>query len=62
VSILHAICPEDAEFLRKEVIARFPQLEGKITMSWIGPIIGATCGPGIIALYFYGKKVEEGDE
>jgi hypothetical protein len=31
-------------------------------MSWIGPIIGATCGPGIIALYFYGKKVEEGDE
>ena len=62
VSILHAVCPEDAEFLRQEVVARFPQLEGKITMSWIGPIIGATCGPGIVALYFFGKKVEDGDE
>lgn len=60
VAILHADCLEDAESLRQDIVASFPELEGKITISWLGPIIGATCGPGIVALYFFGKKVEEG--
>ena len=60
VSICHAVSPDDAEILRQEIVARIPALEGKITTSWIGPIIGATCGPGIVAAFFYGKKVTEG--
>ncbi|MBE5745260.1 MAG: DegV family protein [Clostridiales bacterium] len=60
VCITHAVAPEDAEILRQEIVARIPALEGKISVSWIGPIIGATCGPGIVAAFFYGKKVTEG--
>lgn len=60
VCISHAVCPEGAEELKKEILARLPQLEGKITTTWMGPIIGATCGPGIVSAFFYGKKVTEG--
>ena len=60
VCITHAVSPDDAEFLRQEIVARIPALEGKITVTWLGPIIGATCGPGIVAAFFYGKKVTEG--
>ncbi|MBQ7923974.1 MAG: DegV family protein [Clostridia bacterium] len=60
VCISHAVCPEGAEELKKEILAHLPQLEGKITTTWLGPIIGATCGPGIVAVFFYGKKVTEG--
>ncbi len=62
VNIVHADCPEEAELLQKEVVARFPSLDGKITVSWIGPIIGASCGPGTLAIYFFGKPVTEGAE
>lgn len=60
VAIAHADCLEDAEVLRQEIVASMPELEGKINITWLGPIIGATCGPGIVAIYFFGKKVEEG--
>lgn len=60
VCICHAVSPDDAEILRQEIVARIPALEGKITVSWIGPIIGATCGPGIVGAFFYGKKVTDG--
>ena len=35
----------------------------KVYINWIGPIIGTTCGPGILATFCYGKEVErfEGD-
>lgn len=34
-----------------------------VHINWIGPIIGTTCGPGILATFCYGKEVErfEGD-
>lgn len=34
-----------------------------VEINWIGPIIGTTCGPGIIATFCYGKEVTrfEGD-
>ncbi|MBE7085307.1 MAG: DegV family protein [Clostridiales bacterium] len=60
VCITHAVAPDDAEILRQEIVARIPALEGKITVTWMGPIIGATCGPGIVSAFFYGKKVTEG--
>jgi hypothetical protein len=32
-------------------------------MNYIGPIVGATCGPGTIAIFAFGKEVTrfEGD-
>lgn len=57
VRVVHADCPEDAEELRKRVQA---ELEGKgieVDVGYIGPIVGATTGPGTLAIYFYGTEV-----
>lgn len=39
------------------------ELNIKCTVTWIGPIIGATCGPGVLAVFTRGKEVTrfEGD-
>lgn len=39
------------------------ELDVKVTVTWIGPIIGATCGPGVLAVFTRGKEVTrfEGD-
>lgn len=57
VRVVHADCPEDAEELRKRIQA---ELDGKgitVDVGYIGPIVGATTGPGTLAIYFYGKEV-----
>jgi fatty acid-binding protein DegV len=30
----------------------------EITLGYIGPIVGASCGPGVLGVYFIGKEVE----
>ena len=39
------------------------ELHVKVRITWIGPIVGTTCGPGVIATFCYGKEVTrfEGD-
>lgn len=55
IYVVHGDCPEDAEKL-KGMIQEF--LPGKeVNIHPLGPIIGATTGPGTVAIYFYGKKV-----
>ena len=51
---------ERAEGLKKRVE---DELHIKATIQWIGPIVGTTCGPGIIATFCRGKEVTryEGD-
>ncbi|MCQ2800356.1 MAG: DegV family protein [Bacilli bacterium] len=51
---------ERAEALKKRVE---DELHIKATIEWIGPIVGTTCGPGIIATFCRGKEVTryEGD-
>lgn len=51
---------ERAEGLKKRVEE---ELNMKATIVWIGPIVGTTCGPGVIATFCYGKEVTryEGD-
>ena len=51
---------ERAEALKKRVE---DELKVKATIQWIGPIVGTTCGPGIIATFCHGKEVTryEGD-
>ena len=43
-----------AEIIKKKLKEEF-NIEPQIF--WIGPIVGTTCGPGIIATYCFGKEV-----
>ena len=49
--ILHADCQKDAEFIRDEVKAAYPQV-GNISISALGVVIGAHCGPGLITVFY----------
>ncbi len=56
VAIVHADCAEDAEYLKKRVEE---ELKPKDTyVNFIGPIIGASTGPGMIAIYCKGEEVD----
>ena len=52
VHILHADCLEDAEFVRDEIRKAVPSV-GKITISALGVVIGAHCGPGLLTVFYY---------
>lgn len=56
VIIMHADCEDDVEFL-KNYITEKTELAHPVEIGRIGPIIGASAGPGTIAIYFYGKEV-----
>lgn len=59
--LTHADCLEDAELLRDEIqkIAPFK----KVTISTIGPIVGASVGPGTVIAFCHGTEVTiEGNE
>lgn len=53
--ITNADCPDDAELLKSMIHEANPEIE--IEIEKMGPIIGASTGPGMIAIYFYGKEV-----
>ena len=52
--ILHADAPEDAEELKKLALKKIPELQ--IRIDNVGPVIGAHCGPGTLAITFLGKE------
>ena len=60
VFIGQGMAQERAEGLKKRIE---DELKVKVTVEWIGPIVGTTCGPGIIATFCRGKEVTryEGD-
>ena len=49
--ILNADCLADAEHVRDEVRAAFPDM-GEITISNLGVVIGAHCGPGLLTVFY----------
>lgn len=51
VHILHADCLADAEFIRDEIKKAYPAI-GRITISALGVVIGAHCGPGLLAVFY----------
>ena len=53
--IIHADAPEDAARLEKLLHERIPEL-GEIMTWYVGPVIGAHCGPGTVAVCFFGKE------
>ena len=53
--IIHADAPEDAQRLEKLLRERVPDL-ADIQTWYVGPVIGAHCGPGTIAICYFGKE------
>ena len=53
--IMHADAPEDAMRLDKLLRERVPELT-EIQTWYVGPVIGAHCGPGTVAVCYFGKK------
>ena len=54
IFISHGNAPEDAEYVAKQVKARFSV--PKVYINYIGPVIGSHAGPGTVALFFLGKS------
>ncbi len=57
VLVLHADDPEDAERCRSLVAQKLPGAD--ILVENVGPVIGAHCGPGTVALCYIGTKERE---
>ena len=53
--IVHADDPEDAKLLKDRLLELVPAL-GDIPIENVGPVIGAHCGPGTLAICFFGKE------
>ncbi len=56
VAVLHADDPEAAKMVKDAILAKI-QVKGFYD-GILGPIIGASVGPGTVAVYFKGKKLE----
>ena len=54
--ISQSACYEDARAVADLIEERFPKLNGKVEIYWVGTTIGAHTGPGTVALYFYGDE------
>lgn len=49
--ILHADCLADAEWVKNEVLRAHPDM-GEIRITSLGVVIGAHCGPGLLAVFY----------
>ncbi len=55
VIINHADCAADAEWLKNELLKTYPTLSGVEILS-LGIVIGAHCGPGLLAVFYFGDS------
>lgn len=55
VILLHADAPDEAARLQEMLLQKAPGLKS-IRIQMIGPVIGAHCGPGTVAITFIGKE------
>ena len=59
--LTHADCLEDIELLKEEILKKAPFKN--VTVSTIGPIVGASVGPGTVIAFCHGNEVTiEGNE
>ncbi len=57
----HADCLQEIELLRDEILKKAPFKE--VVMGYIGPIVGASVGPGTVIAFTFGEEVTiEGNE
>lgn len=54
--VCHSNCLADAEQTRDAVRSRFPHIQGDIRICDIGTIIASHCGPGTVAVFFFGDE------
>ena len=54
VFIAHGDCPEDAATLEAMIREKHPVKE--VITGYVGPVIGAHTGPGVLVLFFMGKQ------
>lgn len=58
VVVCQGMAQERAKYIMERIEA---EVGVKCKLRWIGPIVGTTCGPGIIATFCWGKKVTRVD-
>ena len=51
IHILQADCRADAETVRNGIRTAYPQV-GEITITGLGVVIGAHCGPGLLTVFY----------
>ena len=51
INILQADCRDDAEHVRDEIKKAFPMV-GEISITGLGVVIGAHCGPGLLTVFY----------
>ena len=54
--VCHAGCPQDARQVADLIEEKFPNLAGKVQINSIGTTMGSHCGPGTVALFYWGEK------
>ena len=47
---------DDAKAVVALIEQKFPALKGKIIINWVGPVIGAHTGPGVVSIFFVGTE------
>lgn len=57
IVVAHADCEEEALAVKKLIEDARPDTSIDVRMAFIGPIVGASVGPGTIGIYCYGEKV-----
>ena len=56
VFITQSYCEEDAKAVAALIEERFPKIDGKVEINYIGNLIGSHTGPGTVALFFWGEE------
>ena len=54
--ICHSNCLAEAEQTAAALAERFPHIQGGVRICDIGTIIASHCGPGTVAVFFYGDE------
>ena len=54
--ISQSACTAEAEELAALIEERFPKLNGKVEINYVGTTIGSHTGPGTVALFFWGSE------
>lgn len=59
IYIAHADCEKDVDLLKEILKTKLADKEITFHTGYIGPIVGASTGPGTVIVDFYGKEVEK---
>ncbi len=57
VCIHHTVCEADALFLKEEILKRFPIKDEDVQIGNVNAVMGASVGPGMFGVYFFGTEV-----